>query len=120
MKEKEYMGISANIIPNEFLQEYNLCDKIKYGYIYARIDNSMYGLPQAGLLANQLLKKRLAKYGYHEIRIPGLWKHVYRPVDFTLIVDDFGVKFVETKNAEYLINTLKQHYRVEIDWTGSK
>jgi hypothetical protein len=26
----------------------------------------MYGLPQAGILANKLLKKHLAKYGYFE------------------------------------------------------
>ena len=54
----------------------------------------MYGLPKAGILANKLLKKRLAKYGYFEMpHTPGLWKHVSRPIAFTLVVDDFGIKY---------------------------
>jgi hypothetical protein len=28
------------------------------------IRRAMYGLPQAGMLANKLLKQRLAKHGY--------------------------------------------------------
>jgi hypothetical protein len=37
----------------------------------------MYGLPQAGILANKLLKKWLARHGYFEQpHTPGLWKHV--------------------------------------------
>ena len=57
------------------------------------IREAIYGLPQAGFLANKLLKKRLAPAGYYEMpHTPGLWKHVYRPIAFTLVVDDFGVK----------------------------
>ncbi len=33
-------------------------------------------LPQAGLIANELLKKRLNEHGYHQTKlIPGLWTH---------------------------------------------
>jgi hypothetical protein len=31
-----------------------------------KIRKRVYGLPQAGILANKLLKKRLAKHGYFE------------------------------------------------------
>jgi hypothetical protein len=34
------------------------------------IRKGMYGLPQAGILANKLLKKRLARHGYFEHRTP--------------------------------------------------
>jgi hypothetical protein len=52
------------------------------------IRRAMYGLPQAGILANKLLKQRLAKHGYYEVtHTPGLWKHISRPVQFTLVVD---------------------------------
>jgi hypothetical protein len=37
------------------------------------ICKGMYGLPQAGILANKLLKKRLAKHRYFEqLHTPGL------------------------------------------------
>lgn len=36
----------------------------------------MYGLPQAGMVAQELLAKPLAKFEYYECRFtPGLWKH---------------------------------------------
>ncbi len=50
---------------------------------------------------------------------PGLlWKHTTRPAQFTLTVDDFGVKYVGKDNAQHLIDALRQHYEVEEDWTG--
>ena len=56
------------------------------------IRRGMYGLPQAGILANKLLRTRLARHGYFEQpHTPGLWKHLSRPVWFNLCVDDFGV-----------------------------
>ena len=79
----------------------------------------MYGLPQAGIIANQLLRKRLAPHGYHKCKhTPGLWKHDSRPTTFTLVVDDFGIKYVGDEHAQHLIDTLEQYYTVETDWTG--
>ena len=81
----------------------------------------MYGLPQAGLLANELLEKRLNQNGYFQSKIiPGLWKHKTRPITFTLVVDDFGVKYVGKEHAEHLEAVLKQHYEVTTDWTGTR
>jgi hypothetical protein len=60
----------------------------------------MYGLPQAGLLANTLLKKRLNKDGYQQSKlVPGLWKHDTRPIQFTLVDDDFGMKYASKEHA---------------------
>jgi hypothetical protein len=51
----------------------------------------MYGLPQAGRLANNLLVKRLAHHGYHPVEhTPGMWRHKMRPITFTLVVDDLS------------------------------
>ena len=59
------------------------------------IIRGMYGLPQAGILANQLLRKRLKPHGYFEVEhTPGLWKHETLPIQFTLVVDNFGVKCI--------------------------
>ena len=81
----------------------------------------MYGLPQAGMLANKLLKRRLAKHGYYEVRhTPGYWRHMWRPIDFTLIVDDFGVGYENNEHALHLLQTLRQYYvAVSADWTGT-
>ena len=52
--------------------------------------------------------------------MPGLWKHDWRPIQFTLVVDDFGVKYVGKEHALHLQQTLEEHYKVTNDWTGSR
>jgi hypothetical protein len=40
---------------------------------------------------------------------------------FTLVVDDFGVRFTNTTDAEHLpMTTLKELYTASEDWTGAK
>ena len=79
----------------------------------------MYGLPQAGKIAHGLLKKRLAKAGYHPTQFtPGLWKHVWRPITFNLVVDDFGIKVEGNNHANHLVSTLKKHCDITVDWKG--
>ena len=77
MDRYEYMRIKANLVPDEFKDLYNLHDKLYNGFIYMEIRRECYGLPQAEILANKLLKKRLAKHGYFELpHTPGLFKHI--------------------------------------------
>ena len=65
------------------------------GHVYIEIQKGMYGLPQAGILAQELLEKQLNKHGYSQIKVvPGLWTHKTHLISFTLVVDDFGVKYV--------------------------
>jgi hypothetical protein len=46
--------------------------------IKATSDGFVYGLPQAGILAQELLEQRLNKHGYSQSPItPGLWRHDY-------------------------------------------
>ena len=81
----------------------------------------MYGLPQAGRLANKLLEKRLNKEGYYQSKlVPGLWKHEKRAIQFTLVVDDFGVKYKRKLDAEQLMKTLKKYFPVTEDWKGNR
>ncbi len=81
----------------------------------------MYGLPQAGLLANKLLARRLAHYGYFQTEhTPGLWKHSWRPIQFVLVVDDFGVEYEHKQHAQHLLDALNNHYEaVSEDWAGT-
>ena len=81
MDRFEYMRIPVKLIPKEFIEHYKLESMIKNGYIYMQIEQGMYGLPQAGILANKLLKKRLAPHGYYELpHTPGLFKHISLPI----------------------------------------
>jgi hypothetical protein len=83
----EYMHLALAIIPQKIIDKYNLLEKAKKGHVYIRIDKGMYGLPQAGRLANDLLIKRLAPYGYHPVEhTRGLWRHETRPVAFLLMI----------------------------------
>ena len=119
MARQEYMKMKVELVPEEFLELYNLHDKIYNGYLYMKIQRRMYGLPQAGKIANKMLKDHLAKYGYYEVpHTPGLFKHFCRPIQFTLIVDDFGIKYTRREDIDHLITSLQNHYDIDIDWEG--
>jgi hypothetical protein len=89
------------------------------GHAYIEVQKGMYGLPQAGILANQLIASRLAIHGYHQTKFtPGLWWHVTLPIQFTLVLDDFGVQYMVKEHAQHLIDALEADYTVSKDWTG--
>ena len=94
LKRPEYIKMKLADIPDEVIQEYKLKDVVSSdGSIYISAIRGMYGLPQAGLLANQIFEKRLNEHGYHQSKlVPGLWKHKWRPIQFMIFVDDFGFK----------------------------
>jgi hypothetical protein len=72
----EYMKMMQSRFPEEIIQKYNLNPLAVDGWVYIEIRKGMYGLKQAGLLANQLLQTRLAPCGYYPARhTPGLWLH---------------------------------------------
>jgi hypothetical protein len=79
----------------------------------------MYGFKQSGLLANQLLQKLLAPFGYNPAQhTTGLWLHKTCPIDFSLIVNDFAVKYVGKHHDDHLRNALLQSYELTTDWEG--
>ncbi len=81
----------------------------------------MYGLPQAGLLANNILAKCLNKHGYQQSKlVPVLWKHNTQPIQSTLVVDDSRVKYIDKEQTQLLKNALKEHYKLTCDWTGTR
>jgi hypothetical protein len=81
----------------------------------------MYGLKQAGKLANNLLSERLFKQRYYQCATtPGLWRHKWRPVISVLIVDDFGIQYTGCQHAEHLLAALQENYKVTTDWEGTK
>jgi hypothetical protein len=116
----EYMKMLLSHFPEEIVQKYNLSALAVNGWVYIEIRKGMYGLKQAGLLANQLLQTRLAAFRYYPARhTPGLWLHKTRAISFTLVVDDFTVKYMGKQHAAYLRNALSQTYELTTDWTAT-
>jgi hypothetical protein len=60
----EFIKIKLSNIPEEIINEYNLREKATpSGSVYIMAFKGMYGLPQAKLIANELLESRLNKHG---------------------------------------------------------
>ena len=112
------MRMPLKLIPQPFIDRYELQAKAKNGYVYIEIQEGMYGLPQAGILANKLLKQRLSDEGYHEQpHTPGLFRHIEKDVYFTLVVDDLGIKYGTRDDIDHLLGVLKKHTLIS-KWIG--
>jgi hypothetical protein len=59
----EYMVISLSFLPQETIEKYDLIELSQDGKVYIEIQKGMYGLLQAGILANELLQRNIAKDG---------------------------------------------------------
>ena len=81
----------------------------------------MYGLPQTGIIAQELLEERLIVAGYRQSKLtPGFWTHDWRPISFTLVVDDFGVKYINKDDVTHLLAALQKDYDVHTDLEGTR
>jgi hypothetical protein len=116
----EYMKMLLARFPEEIVDKYKLGALAVDGWLHIEIRKGMYGLKQAGLISNQLLQTRLAPFGYYPARhTPGLWLHKTRPLAFSLMVDDFAVKYVGKQHADHLRNALLQSYELTTDWEAT-
>jgi hypothetical protein len=80
-----------------------------------------YSLPQAGVLANNLLHGRLEKEGYYKAATtPGLWKHKWWPIQFCLIVNKFGMEYVGIEHFNHLLAILQRYHQVQTNMAGNK
>ena len=121
MDRYEYMRIPVHMIPDFIMDLYKLHDLVENGNLYVELRKGMYGLPQAGKIAHDRLKKFLAPYGYSPTTtVAGLWKHATRDTKFALVVDDFAVKYTSLADANHLLTTLGKLYVCTTDWTGQR
>ena len=92
--------------------------------MFVDIRQSIYGVPQVGALSNKFLKENLVPHGYFEVtHTPGLWRHIIHPILFSLIVDSFGVKYIDKADTDHLIdalgNTMKYLKTIHGDYTAA-
>ena len=121
MEVDEYMRVKYKHIPEDIRIRYNLKTKVtKDNYVLIRIEKGMYGRKQAAFLAYNHLKENLAQDGYSPIiGTVGLWKHETRDENICVCVDDFGIKYFTTDDANHLLNGLRKNYKYTTDWKGN-
>jgi hypothetical protein len=106
LDEYKYVGIPEHMLPDEIITLYNLKPN-------AEVRKGMYGLPQAGRLANLQLQKFLEPHGYIPCPItPGLWKDLHSDLQFTLVVDNFGVQYTKKTDVDRLLTTFQKNTNV--------
>ena len=48
------------------------------------------------------------------------WQHTWRAIDFTLVVDDFSVRYEVNEHALHLLQALWKYYEaISVDWRGT-
>jgi hypothetical protein len=117
LKDYQYMRFHISMIPQEIIDEYNLTNIMETdGWCYVEIRRAMYGLKESGFIANQELKVVLTKQGYIPSKFtPGLFTHKTRKIAFSLVVDDFGVKYEKKEDMDHLFKTLGDRYPNKVD-----
>ena len=118
MMHFKYMKLALNILPTEITDQYNLrCLACPDGLVYLEIRKGMPSLKQAVRISNDCLTAHIAKFGYAPVPCTtSLWKHSTLDISFGLVVDNFGIKYVDKQNANHLIQALQKVYTISINW----
>jgi hypothetical protein len=89
------MKMPLTFFPEWIIEQYNLCKHALHGFVHLEMRLWVWGLPQAGILANKRLHRNLAPFGYYlSTHTLSLWWHKTQPITFTLEVNHFGTKYV--------------------------
>jgi hypothetical protein len=72
----EYITITLAYFPPWIVKQYNLNLHALNGKVHLELRRTVWGLPQAGILANKQLRQKLVPFGYKEHgNTLGLWYH---------------------------------------------
>jgi hypothetical protein len=53
-----------------------------------------------------------------DVERTGVWYHETRPITISLVVDNFGVKYITKEYVDHLIVSLQSNYTLTEDWKG--
>jgi hypothetical protein len=72
------------------------------------INKSIYGLPQSGRLSQDRLIKHIKQHDYHQCpNAPALFQHKSKHFAFTLVVDNFGIKYSNEADLNEFLDVFK-------------
>ena len=121
LHESEYVCFRVDMIPKRIFNYYNLHDMVHDGYVYARVNKAWYKLKQAGKIAHDNLVQHLHKHGYVKAgHTNGLFKHITRDISFTLVVDDFGIKYTSKEDIAHLIKIMQLKYKFKVNFEAEQ
>jgi hypothetical protein len=82
MARYKCMQLKISDMPDNVIEHYKLRDIVSSeGHIYCEIQKGMYGLPQAGIITQELLADRLQQHRYTKSKtMPVLWLHKTCPI----------------------------------------
>jgi hypothetical protein len=111
MERFKYMCIPTKFIPPAISEQYNLTPLIHNEHVMVEIRKGMYGLRQAGILANQhLVAHLLHHHGYHTTpNKPGLFRHLTHPITFSLVFDDLVSSMLANNRVFPVAEWLRHH-----------
>ena len=119
MDRYEYIRLTLHSIPDNIITQYNLLALASEIWVYLETRKVMPGLKQDGIIVNDRLTLHLAKHGYAPVpHTPSLWAHTHLPIMFSLVVDDFDIKYTGDADAHHLIVALRILYTISVDWYG--
>jgi hypothetical protein len=111
------MKFKVDLIPDNIIKHYNLEPLIHDDHVYAKVNKALYGLKQAGKIASNDLIEHLGNHGYRPTELTeGLFVHETRSTCFAFVVDDFAVQYKNKKDADHLIECIREKYPFKVDW----
>ena len=79
-----------------------------------RINKCLYGLPQAGRVAEEKLITLLARNGYNMTdNTECLFRQEFREISFALVVDNFAIKYKHREDVEHLLAAIEKEFSLE-------
>ena len=117
----EYIRIPLTKLSENFRARYNLNPFIHSKSVVFEVTGNMPGHPAAGRLAKSELVAVLKRGGYHEHPdVPCLFESPLTKLSFTLLTDDFGIKYTDISHVDALKDCLtRAGYKFTFDPEGA-
>jgi hypothetical protein len=120
LKYFKYMHIPLLLFLAWTVEQHNFAKLVLDRWVHIEMQQAVWGLPQAGILANKWLQCKLAPFGYYEsVNTPHLWYHESQLISFILIVNNFGIEYASQDYVDHFISSIKKTYTLTEDWMGN-
>ena len=119
--DSKYVKFNYNLIPQRIIDHYKLDTIVYKGFVCTKINKAWYGLNQSGKIAHDNLVNHLNKHDYVQAEYTdGLFVHKLWDILFTLVVDDFGIKYTNKKDVGHLISIMRSKYKFKVDFDAKQ
>jgi hypothetical protein len=121
MTKYEYMQLKLSDMPDDVIAHYHLLDIAHpTGMSTAKSNKACTGSRKRGSLRSNYWK-RLKEHGYTQSKTtPGLWTHEWHPITFSLIVDNFRVKYIKEEYAQHRLQMVQKYYMCSFKKEGKR